>query len=161
VIKVLLDRYDGRDADKQDLRLLLHARAKCFRNYEDRVQALLEDIEQWAPHLSQRARLELAKEISERPLTWKADTLARALRVDKATRDRLKLKSIGAVDFLKRDRAAARREENRRRAERNRRARGALAREEYVRIRQEKSVRRLLADQGVPASTHYYKLKLK
>jgi hypothetical protein len=79
VKKVLLDRYDGYDADRPDLRILLHARALCFRDYNDRVEALLDDIGDWAPRIPKQEANDLATEIAMNPLKWKADPIARAL----------------------------------------------------------------------------------
>lgn len=71
----------------------------------------------YAPWISPRDRERLISEVLECPLKWSADKLAWKLRLDDATRTRLKIKTIGAIDLSKAQRKAKRKA---RRAERDR-----------------------------------------
>jgi hypothetical protein len=159
VKRVLLDRYDGFDADRPDLHILLHARAPCFKNYDDRVEALLDDIEEWAPQIPKQEADRLAAEIAASPLNWKADTIARALQVDYKTRERLCLRTIGSVDVSKREWAALRKIRHRQGVALARRKRGMRTREQWRRDVRQGSVKQILAQQGIPPSTYYYRFK--
>ncbi len=62
----------------------------------------------YAPWISLRDRERLISEVIACPIKWSADKLAWKLRLDDATRTRLKIKTIGAFDLTKPQRLARR-----------------------------------------------------
>src|SRR5580658_6018298 len=74
----------------------------------------------YAPWINLRSRERLIREAVDHPLKWSADKLAWKIRLDDATRTRLKIKTIGAFDVPKDQRQV--------RAKAKRKARDALRR---------------------------------
>jgi len=74
----------------------------------------------YAPWINLRSRERLIREAVDHPLKWSADKLAWKIRLDDATRTRLKIKTIGAFDVPKEQRQV--------RAKAKRKARDALRR---------------------------------
>lgn len=70
-------------------------------------------------------------QVLERPIRWKADTLARKLNVTAAERAARHITTIGAIDETREQREAARKERNRARKEAKRRAAGAKPRAQF------------------------------
>jgi hypothetical protein len=70
----------------------------------------------YAPWISPRDLERLIREVAECPIKWSADKLAWKLRLDDASRTRLKIRTIGAFDVTKAQRLARRKA---RRAERD------------------------------------------
>lgn len=101
VRKLLQHRYGPTlpddDAGREDMRILLHVKAGCYRP-ERRMQALISEIEILAPWLNGEAG-KVAAEIAAKPLNLKSDTIGRMLNLDWHTRDKLRLWQIGAVDL--------------------------------------------------------------
>jgi hypothetical protein len=84
----------------------------------------------WAPWL-EHGRLErLMEKTIARPTKWSADGLARRLNLTISERDRLDIKTIGAVDLDKAGRARRRRERDRHAKQVRRRAGGSTPREQ-------------------------------
>jgi hypothetical protein len=111
------------DAGRDDMRLMLGLLA-ALPNASERVRHFLELRCPWLADAERDAEVEAAFRSGPSRLT--ADEIAQRLGVDLATRTRLRLTTIGAID---RD-AAARMEDRRRRkaaAERERRAKNARA----------------------------------
>jgi hypothetical protein len=109
------DRLPDDDAGRDDLRLFLdHA-----------AQISLHLARQWAmrllPELDYDDTLDDLLQQVGNGKRWKADNLARAVGLDHATRTRLKIRTIGAIDFDKGKRKALRKSK-RRANDRSRRA---------------------------------------
>ena len=78
-----------------------------------------------APWFSESEAEPLIEAAIKRPRRWKADTLAKRLNLTDAERSRLKIKTVGAVDCTKEQRAKRRCEKDRLDKEAKRRAAGA------------------------------------
>jgi hypothetical protein len=65
-------------------------------------------IARYAPWLSPRSVEVLISEVTSCPLKWSADKLAWKIRLNDATRTRLKITTIGAIDCNREQRAAKR-----------------------------------------------------
>lgn len=74
----------------------------------------------YAPWISPRDLERLISEVLDCPLKWSADKLAWKIRLDDATRTRLKIRTVGAYDVTKEQRLARRKAK---RAERDRKRR--------------------------------------
>jgi hypothetical protein len=62
----------------------------------------------YAPWISPRDLERLIREVTECPIKWSADKLAWKIRLDDATRSRLKIRTIGAIDCNREQREARR-----------------------------------------------------
>jgi hypothetical protein len=129
-VKTLLrDRYGVElpddDAGAEDLRILLHVKANAYRP-ERRDKVLLGEIELQAPWMPDGEARQLAAEIALNPLKVTSDWLGRALNVDSATRERLSIWQIGAVDG-----DAQSRKERRQQRDRERKRQARQPRAEY------------------------------
>lgn len=62
----------------------------------------------YAPWISPRDLERLIREVAECPLKWSADKLGWKLRLNDATRTKLKIRTIGAYDFTREQREARR-----------------------------------------------------
>jgi hypothetical protein len=82
----------------------------------------------WMPRVETEQLLE---HIIAHPRRFKADTLAAKLNLTAADRARWKITTIGAIDLLREQRVAARRQRDRQRKISNRRARGVQRRAEW------------------------------
>src|SRR4051794_24656060 len=90
--------------------------------------------EKWTPRVCAEVKpawfAVMERDFTEKPRRFKADTMAAMLRVTKAMRDELKLKTIGAIDFTREQRATARQAEKNAAKEAARRAVGIRPRGE-------------------------------
>lgn len=93
------------DAPPDEDNALLFARV--IANHAPRDKAA-RWVERWCGLADWNDVEDVLDEASHHPETWRADSLARILKVTKAERDALGLRTIGAVDFTKRDRTIAR-----------------------------------------------------
>jgi hypothetical protein len=85
------------------------------------------------PWMGLASRERLIRDATEHPLRWRADRLAVLLGVTAAERDELDLRTIGACDQTREERAAIMRERKRARDRTRRRTKGAKLRAEYER----------------------------
>jgi hypothetical protein len=107
---IFADRYGAvlpERGARVDLIILLHHVARlgdpsAFEVYKTR----------WFPWISNDDLADLVAMVKRKPLRWKADPLADELDLDYATRTRLGITTIGAVDFSKRQRTRRRRKLN-------------------------------------------------
>jgi hypothetical protein len=107
--RFLVDRYGPElpndDAGAEDALLMLHHLAHRA-NPEQRMRYWLQ---QRAPSFSKGLANRLITKTMRQPLKFKADTLAKLLRLDAATRQRLGITTIGAIDCKKAKRKTRRR----------------------------------------------------
>lgn len=108
------------DAGRDDLFVLLN-HAAYYAEPGPRMHA---KAARWAPWLAADALADMIADIRARPLRWRADKLAQRLGVDDATRTRLALRTIGAVDVTAEQRQASRKERDRLAKDAQRRAAG-------------------------------------
>jgi hypothetical protein len=131
VKRLLLDRYGvvlpDDDAGAEDLRILLHVEANAYQP-ERRDKVLLGEIELRAPWMP-ADEAQLASAIALKPLKVTSEWLGLALNVNSATRERLGIWQIGAVDLDAKGRNERRRQRDR---ERKRQARHRQPRAEYL-----------------------------
>lgn len=116
------------DAGRCDLRFAFHHIA---HHTGDVVGKMVRWSRRWAPWLPPTGARLIAKDIAENPRRWKAATLGWALRLTYAERQRLRIKTIAAIDMTK---AEAKRLREQRKVERNREKRrqdGIMPRQEY------------------------------
>jgi hypothetical protein len=127
--KLFYDRYHGclpdDDAGREDLELLLHHVA-----YAD-PKGMIACARQWAPWLSLQEATEIAAKIALSPQFLRADPLAQLLNLGMEERTRLGIRTIGAVDATKEERAEIARRNRAERKKATRRAGGVRPREEY------------------------------
>jgi hypothetical protein len=115
------------DSGRHDLLLLLHHHARLHGN-SIRMRQLIKARAPWMR----------ANEVDEtlcdvaRPISWRADPLAKQLGLTEAERRRLSIRTIGAIDMTKEERRQAAKLRNRQRMRVRRRAKGAKARADYV-----------------------------
>jgi hypothetical protein len=83
-------------------------------------------LQRWAPWYGDDRTAALIRAVMSKPEKWRADALAQRLNLDYATRMRLKITMVGAVDCGKAKRAALRRKRNNA-AKRARRAKAGAA----------------------------------
>ncbi len=140
------------DAGREDARIAAHHLANLPRG--DRTGNVISWLARWAPWMSPRQMGVLATEAIERNIRWKADTLARRIRLTDRERSALCVRTIGAIDLGKADRAKRRRRANK---ESLRRAKGAVPRAEY----EAKSLaqRKPWQAQGISRATWYRRRK--
>lgn len=112
------------DAGRDDLWLV----AQHIRNIPGDVVKMITDwTSLWAPWMSPEEAERFAKGILDTPrVFFKADELAERLGLTASKRTELRFKTIGAIDFLKTERVALRKERDCK-AARERRARKAMA----------------------------------
>jgi hypothetical protein len=162
VRKLLHGRYGVElpddDAGAEDLRILLHVKAQCYAPHR-RERALLNEIGLTAPWLAEGKAHQIAAEIAARPMQLSADALGRMLNVDWMTRDRLRVWQIGAVDAPADYRKQRRRQRDRERKWRERRADGRVDREDYLATHNANRTKPWLT-MGVSRRT-YYRRKAK
>lgn len=129
--RVLADRWGEvlphDDAGLDDAHVMAHHLARRSGDPASRIGAWLD---QRAPWLAPAGRQELIDRVLARPLRWKADTLAKRLGLTAADRDRLLIKTIGAIDETKEQRTERRKLKKRMDAEARRRRAGAKPRTE-------------------------------
>jgi hypothetical protein len=98
---VFIDRYVGGtmtddDAGRDDLIVLLHHVARLGD-----PRALRDYAARWCPWLTHGEFAAMIAEIDAEPLRWRADSLARRIGLDDATRTRLGVTTIGSTDCNK------------------------------------------------------------
>jgi hypothetical protein len=130
--RLFLDRYGPTlpddDAGRADVRIVVHHIAR-LRGPSRRIAAWLETR---APWFTGQERLDLEDTAIANPLRWRADVLAVHLGLTAADRKRLRITTIGAIDQTKAERAEQRRRDKRDAAERRRRAKGAVPRQQWL-----------------------------
>jgi hypothetical protein len=107
----LSDTYDkhgpampeGDDAASEHFVVLLH----LIANLGD-PSAMWAAKARWRPWMDEEAFTDILDQIERKPRRWRADSLAREIGLDYATRARLGITSIGASDFSKAKRVALR-----------------------------------------------------
>jgi hypothetical protein len=130
--RLFISRY-GRhlpndDAGRDDALVMAHHLVRRPGDPRCRIAAWLVSAALW---MADWEREELIAEVIAKPLKWKADKLATRLGLTEAERQRLQIRTIGAID-LDKDERAKRRAERKVVAERERRrAKGAKQRTEY------------------------------
>jgi hypothetical protein len=113
------------DAGRADARLMAHHLAHRPGDARHRIAAWLGSA---APWMQEDERAELLATVIAKPLRWRADKLAACFGLTAAERERLHIRTIGAIDLDKAERAK-RRAERKVAAERERRrAKGATPR---------------------------------
>jgi hypothetical protein len=124
--RLFIDRYGGGqlpddDAGRDD-GFIMCCHIAMRPRAETRIAAWLG---QWCPWMSnQEFAAAIARAIAK-PIHWRADKLAKRLNLTDAERKRLRIRTIGAVDVTKAERAARRRQQARERDESRRRSKGA------------------------------------
>jgi hypothetical protein len=131
--RLFLDRY-GRtlpndDAGRDDVLVMAHHIA---RRQGDAPKAIRSWIELSAPWMSSTETDVTVAAVLARPLKWRADTLAKRLRLTEAERRRLRICTIGAIDMTQAERKQARKLRQRQRDRARRRAQGAKPRGDYL-----------------------------
>lgn len=114
------------DAGRDDLFVILNHCAF----FAEAVTRMRSATALWAPWMPEDALEDLIADISVRPIRWRADKLAERLGVDDATRTRLQLRTIGALDVTASERLARRKEQDRLAKARQRRDKGLPTRAE-------------------------------
>lgn len=136
--RLYLDQYGpglpDDDAGRDNAMVAVHHLAKLGDNPAGRIRSWLRV---WAPWMPPEEAQALTCAALLRPLRWKADTLAARLGVTAERRTRLKIRTIGAIDQTKEERAELQRQRRRLAAQARRRAKGARSRDEYLRQRRE------------------------
>ncbi|MDO8596405.1 MAG: hypothetical protein Q7R45_07260 [Sulfuricaulis sp.] len=134
----------------QAARIMVHHIGHLRRDVPRRISAWLQCCTPW---MDLAERENLIRDVEECPIKWTADKLAWKLRVNEATRSRLRLTTIGAIDFTKAQRAARRAERKRVNRQASRRAAGTRPRAEYL-AGLPKS-RQLWVEAGISRATWY------
>jgi hypothetical protein len=116
------------DAGRDEAMLMAHHLAHRSGDVRHRIATWLGRA---APWMTEAERAELLAAVMAKPLRWRADRLAARVGLTEAERQRLQIRTIGAID-LDKDSRAKRRAERKVAAERERRrANGAKQRAEY------------------------------
>jgi hypothetical protein len=130
--RLFFDRY-GRtlpddDAGRDDVLVMAHhiARRRGYASQNIRSWAELQ-----APWMTSVDVDIIIAKVLAWPIRWRADTLAKRLRLTEAERRRLHICTIGAIDMTKAERKEARKLRQRQRDRVRRRARGAKPRRDY------------------------------
>jgi hypothetical protein len=118
------------DAGRDDAHIMAHHLALAGPR-----QAAGRRIRAWAeiaaPWMTSPEIAEIVAKVTDQPIRWKADTLAKALNLTEAERRRLCIRTIGAIDVTKAERLQARKLRDRQAKRANRRAQGAKPRAEW------------------------------
>jgi hypothetical protein len=126
--RVFTDRYGESlpddDTGRDDLFVLLNHCA-WFADGQGRMR---QHAVAWAPWCTPDILDDLIAEVMARPVRWTADKLAARLSVDDATRTRLGLRTIGAIDVTAEQRRVRRLARDRLAKQRIRHAKGVSAR---------------------------------
>jgi predicted P-loop ATPase len=126
------------DAGRADARLMAHHLAHRIGDPSNRIAAWLEGA---APWMAPDERADLAANVIAKPLRYRADKLAAMLGLTEATRRRLRITTIGAIDCTKAERLEQRRERARLAKQAKRRAAGNKTRAAYLEDCKAKSTR--------------------
>lgn len=116
------------DAGRDDALIMAHHLARLSGDPRVRIGKWLDAHAPWAVG---SIRATLLAEIDAKPLRWRADKLGARLRLTEGERSGLRIRTIGAVDVDKAERAKRRSEKRRALKEAARRAAGASTRAEY------------------------------
>jgi hypothetical protein len=95
------------DAGREDLVVLLHFVSKLGD-----PRATRDSAARWCPWLTDAEYTAMLDAIARNPRRWRADSLAREIGLDRATRTRLGITTIGATDFNKAKRTKRRTKRN-------------------------------------------------
>ena len=110
--RVFRDRYGAilpdDDAGRDDLFVM----ANHLAHFDAPDQRIISWVRQWAPWYGDDETAALTEAVIAKPLKWTADRLAKRLGLDLATRTRLAITTIGAVDCGKAKRAKLRTKRN-------------------------------------------------
>jgi hypothetical protein len=101
------DTFPDDDAGREDLTVLLRYIAQLG---DPRAMAACAAYR--CPWLSEAEYTAMIDGIERRPRRWRADSLAREIGLNRATRTRLAITTIGAIDFCKANRTKRRRKNN-------------------------------------------------
>jgi hypothetical protein len=115
------------DAGRDDAVVMLHHLARAHGD----ARRMRSWLQLNAPWMAGAEGAELVNRVLQKPLRWRADTLAKRLRLTEAERRRLRICTIGCVDMTKQERQQARKLRQRQRDRARRRAQGAKLRAEY------------------------------
>jgi hypothetical protein len=136
--RLLTDRHGGEvladdDAGREDAVIVAHHLAGCAGDQSKKIAAWIALRAPWMA--AEEAEGIIAAAIAK-PRRWRADTLAKRLNLTEADRRRLRIRTIGACDCTKENRAAACREKkrlrDRERGRQKRRAAGVKSRADYL-----------------------------
>jgi hypothetical protein len=116
------------DAGRDDAQVMAHHLAHRPGDVRQRITAWLGCA---APWMTRAERDELVDAVIAKPLRWRADKLAARLGLTEAERQRLKIRTIGAIDVDKAERAKRRLERKVAAERERRRANGAKPRDKY------------------------------
>jgi hypothetical protein len=111
--RVFVDRYGGAvlpddDSGRDDIFVM----ANHLAHLDTPDRRILAWVRRWAPWHGDDKTADLIEAVLRKPLKWTADALAKRLGVDYATRSRLRLTTVGAIDCGKAKRARLRRKRN-------------------------------------------------
>jgi hypothetical protein len=110
--RLFFDRYGAMlpndDAGLDDIFVM----ANHLAHLDEPHQRITVWLRRWAPWHGEDKTVALIRSVTPKPLKWRADVLARQLGLDYATRMRLRITTIGAIDCGKAKRAALRRKRN-------------------------------------------------
>jgi hypothetical protein len=108
---VFADRYGSTfpddDAGRGDLIVLLQ-----YVSQLGDPRAMAASAARWCPWLSEAEYTAMLAGIGRKPLRWRADALAGEIGLNRATRTRLGITTIGAIDFCKAKRTKRRKKRN-------------------------------------------------
>lgn len=112
--RVLTDRHGGEvladdDAGRDDVELVAHHLGQT----QDPARRIASWIGLRAPWMREPEAETIIAHVIAKPIRWRADTLAKRLNLTDAERGRLRIKTIGAVDLDREQRAARRRDRKR------------------------------------------------
>jgi hypothetical protein len=130
--RLFIDRYGGGqlpedDAGRDDA-FIMTCHLALAPHPQRRIAAWLG---LWAPWMSNQEFAAAITKAIAKPIRWRADKLGKRLGLTNAERKRLRIRTIGAVDFTKAQRVAHRRLQAREREEQRRRANGVKLRAEH------------------------------
>lgn len=129
----LFERRYGRQGlpDADESVTAIRVMADHLGRLRDATRRIGQWLDRFAPWLDLASRERVIRDATERPLKYRADKLAWKLQVTAAERAGLGLRTIGAIDQTKAERAAIAKQRKRERDEARRRANGAKPRAEY------------------------------
>jgi hypothetical protein len=116
------------DAGADDAFVMCHHLARRAGDPVIRMRGWLDRRAPWMPLADRQTLIE---RVLARPLRWKADTLAKRLGLTAATRTRLQIKTIGAIDQTLEERAETRRLRKLQDKQHQRQASGSLPRPQF------------------------------
>jgi len=130
--RLFAHRYSGLELpDSDDGVQMVRIMAHHLGRLRDAPRRISQWCMRYAPWLDLQSVEILVNEATEHPLKWKADKAAWKLRVTAAERDACRLRTIGAIDQTKEQRAQVAKQRKRERDQERRRAQGAKPRAQY------------------------------